>query len=298
MTDEPDRTRDTSTHPSRPAEPGRGPAGEPIVIRDKRRVRAEPGTGGSTGGTRASGPVGSGQPGGPSPAGGRPKKPASAPGGEAPAEAGAAAGPAQTSGPAGGGGPAGGDGPSAAAEPAAAEPAAAEPAAAEPAAEPAAAEPAAPAAAEETVSALAAELEALRAEVEERTRDLQRVGAEYANYRKRVERDRERAGELAVAGVLSALLPVLDDFERAREHEELPEGVLAIADHLTTTLAKFGLSAFGEKGDPFDPNRHEAVAHQKSADVTEPTCVEILRRGYLMGDRLLRPAMVAVADPE
>ncbi|HLV58056.1 MAG TPA: nucleotide exchange factor GrpE [Natronosporangium sp.] len=262
-------------------------------MRDKRRVRAEPGTGGSTGGTRASGPVGSGQPGGPSPAGGRPKKPASAPGGEAPAEAGAAAGPAQTSGPAGGGGPAGGDGPSAAAEPAAAEPAAAEPAA-----EPAAAEPAAPAAAEETVSALAAELEALRAEVEERTRDLQRVGAEYANYRKRVERDRERAGELAVAGVLSALLPVLDDFERAREHEELPEGVLAIADHLTTTLAKFGLSAFGEKGDPFDPNRHEAVAHQKSADVTEPTCVEILRRGYLMGDRLLRPAMVAVADPE
>src|SRR5690606_40938486 len=189
----------------------------------------------------------------------------------------AEAGPAETTGPAEGSGPADGDGASTATEPAAAEPAPAEPAAAE--------ETTATAATAETASALAAELEALRAEVEERTRDLQRVGAEYANYRKRVERDRERAGELAVAGVLSALLPVLDDFERAREHEELPEGVLAIADHLTTTLAKFGLSAFGEKGDPFDPNRHEAVAHQKSADVTEPTCVEILRRGYLMGDR-------------
>ncbi|MFS8499693.1 MAG: nucleotide exchange factor GrpE [Micromonosporaceae bacterium] len=263
------------------------------MIRDKRRVRAEP----AAGGARASGPTGSGQPGGSSPSGGEAEDSASAAspagvagdaaeGGEATVEPGTAAAPAEAAGPeeapeppeapetAEGGGPAGEAGP------------------------PTAAEPTAPAATAETVSAMAAELEALRAEVEERTRDLQRVGAEYANYRKRVERDRELAGELAVAGVLSALLPVLDDFERAREHENLPEGVLAIVDHLNTTLAKFGLSAFGEKGDPFDPNRHEAVAHQKSAEVTQPTCVEILRRGYLMGDRLLRPAMVAVADPE
>ncbi|MDI5943545.1 nucleotide exchange factor GrpE, partial [Micromonospora sp. DH15] len=67
---------------------------------------------------------------------------------------------------------------------------------------------------------------------------------------------------------------------------------------LTTALGKFGLSAFGEQGDPFDPTRHEAVAHQRSADVTEPTCVQVMRRGYQLGERLLRPAMVAVADPE
>jgi molecular chaperone GrpE len=143
----------------------------------------------------------------------------------------------------------------------------------------------------------AAELEAVRAELEERTRDLQRVSAEYANYRKRVDRDRALIGEQAAATVLSALLPVLDDLDRAREHGELAEGVAAVVDQLLATTAKFGLSAFGEKGDPFDPNRHEAVAHQTSIEVSQPTCVDILRRGYLLGDRLLRPAMVAVADP-
>jgi molecular chaperone GrpE len=71
-----------------------------------------------------------------------------------------------------------------------------------------------------------------------------------------------------------------------------------VAEQLTGTLAKFGLTAFGEKGDRFDPTRHEAVAHLKSPDVTERTCIEVMRRGYLLGDRLLRPALVAVADPE
>jgi molecular chaperone GrpE len=144
----------------------------------------------------------------------------------------------------------------------------------------------------------AAELEAVRAELDERTRDLQRLSAEYANYRKRVERDRALIGEQATANVLSALLPVLDDLDRAREHDELAEGVSAVVDQLIATTRKFGLTPFGEKGDPFDPNRHEAVAHRTSAEVSEPTCVDILRRGYLLGDRLLRPAMVAVADPE
>jgi molecular chaperone GrpE len=143
-----------------------------------------------------------------------------------------------------------------------------------------------------------AEVEALRAELDERTRDLQRVTAEYANYRKRVDRDRALVGEQAVANVLSALLPVLDDLDRAREHGELPDGVAAIADHLVATTVKFGLTSFGERGDPFDPNRHEAVAHQTSPEVSAPTCVDVLRRGYLLGNRLLRPAMVAVADPE
>jgi molecular chaperone GrpE len=142
-----------------------------------------------------------------------------------------------------------------------------------------------------------AELAALRTELDERTRDLQRVTAEYANYRKRVERDRALVSEQAAANVLTALLPVLDDLDRAREHGELADGVAAVVDQLTTTTAKFGLTAFGEKGDPFDPNRHEAVAHLTSAEVSEPTCVDVLRRGYLLGNRLLRPAMVAVADP-
>jgi molecular chaperone GrpE len=154
---------------------------------------------------------------------------------------------------------------------------------------------------EETVAAtgvLGAELDALRAEIDERTRDLQRVSAEYANYRKRVERDRALVGEQATGAVLAALLPVLDDLDRAREHGDLVGPFGTVAEQLTQALGKFGLTPFGEKGDPFDPTRHEAVAHQTSAEVTEPTCVDILRRGYLLGERLLRPALVAVADPE
>ncbi|MBU2670059.1 nucleotide exchange factor GrpE [Actinoplanes bogorensis] len=146
--------------------------------------------------------------------------------------------------------------------------------------------------------ALGAELEALRTELDERTHDLQRVTAEYANYRKRVDRDRGAAAELTTGAVLTALLPVLDDIDRAREHGDLVGPFASVAESLTTVTGKLGLVAFGEKGDPFDPNRHEAVAHQTSADVTEPTCIEVMRRGYTLGERLLRPAMVAVADPE
>ncbi|MFJ8578917.1 nucleotide exchange factor GrpE [Micromonospora sp. NPDC093277] len=145
---------------------------------------------------------------------------------------------------------------------------------------------------------LGPELEAVRTELEERTRDLQRVTAEYANYRKRVDRDRNLVQEQATGTVLTALLPILDDLDRAREHGDLVGGFGSVADQLTTALGKFGLTAFGEQGDPFDPTLHEAVAHQTSADVTEPTCVQVMRRGYQLGDRLLRPAMVAVADPE
>ena len=144
----------------------------------------------------------------------------------------------------------------------------------------------------------AAELEALRSDLEERTRDLQRVTAEYANYRKRVDRDRGAAAEQTTAAVLLALLPVLDDIDRAREHGDLVGPFATVAESLTAATGKFGLVAFGEKGDPFDPTRHEAVAHRTSPDVTEPTCVEVMRRGYTLGERLLRPALVAVADPE
>jgi molecular chaperone GrpE len=150
----------------------------------------------------------------------------------------------------------------------------------------------------EATPALGAELEALRTELDERTHDLQRVTAEYANYRKRVDRDRSAASELTTGAVLTALLPVLDDIDRAREHGDLVGPFASVAEQLTAVTGKLGLTGFGEKGDPFDPNRHEAVAHLTSADVTEPTCVEVMRRGYTLGERLLRAALVAVADPE
>jgi molecular chaperone GrpE len=146
--------------------------------------------------------------------------------------------------------------------------------------------------------AIGAELAALRAELDEHLRDLQRVTAEYANYRKRVERDRAVVGEQSVALVIAALLPILDDLDRAREHGDLVGPLGAMAESLASALSKFGLNAFGEPGDTFDPKRHEAVTHENSADVTEPTCVTVMRRGYLLGERLLRPALVAVADPE
>ncbi|MEV2237659.1 nucleotide exchange factor GrpE [Micromonospora sp. NPDC049891] len=151
---------------------------------------------------------------------------------------------------------------------------------------------------EPAAGGLGAELAALRAELDERTRDVQRVSAEYANYRKRVERDRGLVTEQATGSVLAALLPILDDLDRAREHGDLVGPFGSVAEQLITALGKFGLTPFGEQGDPFDPTRHEAVAHQTSADVTEPTCVQVMRRGYQIGERLLRPAMVAVADPE
>jgi molecular chaperone GrpE len=153
-------------------------------------------------------------------------------------------------------------------------------------------------AAEEKKLPESAEIGELRSVLDERTADLQRVTAEYANYRKRVERDRTLAAEQAVAMVLASLLPVLDDIDRARDHGDLNGPFGSVADQLTTVVSKFGLTAFGAKGDPFDPKRHEAVAHQTSSEVTEPTCIDVMRRGYLLGERLLRPAMVAVADPE
>jgi molecular chaperone GrpE len=151
---------------------------------------------------------------------------------------------------------------------------------------------------DEAKPGLGAELEALRGELEERTHDLQRVTAEYANYRKRVDRDRSAAAEQTTGSVLTSLLPVLDDIDRAREHGDLVGPFASVAEQLTAVTGKLGLVGFGEKGDPFDPNRHEAVAHLTSADVTEATCVEVMRRGYTLGERLLRAALVAVADPE
>jgi molecular chaperone GrpE len=144
---------------------------------------------------------------------------------------------------------------------------------------------------------LTAEMQQVQADLAERTADLQRITAEYANYRRRVERDKLAVVEQASGAVLTALLPILDDIDRAREHGDLTGGFKAVAEQLEAVLSKLGLAAFGDRGDAFDPMVHEAVMHSTSADVTEPTCVEVLRRGYKLGDRLLRPALVAVADP-
>lgn len=135
------------------------------------------------------------------------------------------------------------------------------------------------------------------ARVAELTADLQRVTAEYANYRKRVDRDRVAVREQAVANVLVELLPMLDDIGRAREHGELTGGFKQVAESMESAVTKLGLVRYGEKGDPFDPNIHEALTHMYSADVTETTCVEIFQPGYKIGERILRPARVVVAEP-
>jgi molecular chaperone GrpE len=137
----------------------------------------------------------------------------------------------------------------------------------------------------------------LQAQLDERTSDLQRLQAEYANYRKRVERDRVTVKEQAVASTLAGLLPALDAIEQAREHGELSGGFKSVADSLQTALGRLGLVTYGEKGDPFDPKIHEALTSTVSADVAEDTCVEILQPGYKVGERILRPARVAVAAP-
>jgi molecular chaperone GrpE len=135
----------------------------------------------------------------------------------------------------------------------------------------------------------------------ERLDDLKRLQAEYVNYRKRVERDRDVARELAVGGVLESLLPVLDDIHLARQHGDLDDGPFAaIADKLEATLARYGLERFGEVGEPFDPAVHEALMHTETdlgegVDVT--TVTQVLQPGYRQGERVIRAARVAVADP-
>jgi molecular chaperone GrpE len=136
----------------------------------------------------------------------------------------------------------------------------------------------------------------------ERLADLQRVQAEYVNYRKRVERDRDVARDLAVSSVLEALLPAMDDVQLARQHGDLEGGPFAaVADKLEVALGRFGLTRFGEPGEPFDPAVHEALMRTEAelADGTEvTTVVQVLQPGYRVGDRLLRAARVAVADPQ
>ena len=129
------------------------------------------------------------------------------------------------------------------------------------------------------------------------TADLQRLQAEYANYRKRVERDRALAHELAIGAVLTELLPSLDDIARASEHGELTGGLKSVADQITSTTTRLGLEQYGVAGEAFDPQIHEALMHETSPDVAAPTATKILQPGYKYRERILRAARVAVTDP-
>ena len=130
------------------------------------------------------------------------------------------------------------------------------------------------------------------------TNDLQRLHAEYVNYKKRVDRDRELVLQNAKFTVLSSLLPVLDDVDRARAHGELEGGFKAVAEALEGVVASQGLVKFGNPGDEFDPRLHEALMHGHSPDVKTTTCQDIVSAGYMIGERVVRPARVTVVDPE
>lgn len=143
------------------------------------------------------------------------------------------------------------------------------------------------------------ELGQLRQEIADRTADLQRVQAEYVNYKRRTDRDRDQARNTGAESVIRDLLPVLDSVRYAREHEELTGGFKGVADELDQLANKHGVEVFGAQGDPFDPHLHEALMHAQATEpITGPTCVTIMQPGYKVGERVLRPARVAVAEPQ
>lgn len=141
------------------------------------------------------------------------------------------------------------------------------------------------------------QVEELQSRLGERTADLQRLQAEYVNYKRRVDRDRDLTRKVALEGFVKDFLPVLDDVRSAREHGELTGAFKAVGDEVERITGKHGLETFGTKGDPFDPHIHDALMQVSAEGVDGPTCVEILQPGYRIGDRVLRPARVAVSEP-
>ena len=130
------------------------------------------------------------------------------------------------------------------------------------------------------------------------TSDLQRLQADFQNYRKRIDKERSESSELVTGLVLSQFLSALDDIDRAEEHGELAGGFKAVADQITATTTKLGLTKFVDTGVNFDPHIHEALMHETSPDVTETQVTKVLRPGYKFRERVLRPAQVIVTDPE
>ena len=135
------------------------------------------------------------------------------------------------------------------------------------------------------------------ADLVELTEDLQRLSAEYANYRRRVERDRAAVRDVAVATVVAELLPVLDDIGRAREHGELEGAFSSVGEALEQAVTKLGVERYADAGEPFDPTIHEALTAVPSAEATEPTVLEVYQPGYRFAGRVIRPARVIVAQP-
>lgn len=129
--------------------------------------------------------------------------------------------------------------------------------------------------------------------------DLRRVTAEYANYRRRTERERDAIRDRATGDAARAILPVLDDLDRAEAHGDLAEGgpMTAIAQKLRGAVAKLGITPYAEQGEPFDPHQHDAIFQRESPDVTRPTVSDVVERGYRIGDTVLRVAKVVVDTP-
>lgn len=143
------------------------------------------------------------------------------------------------------------------------------------------------------------ELDVVRREAADRLADLQRLQAEFVNYKRRVERDRELVKQNALYSVLTPMLDVLDSIDRAREHGELQGGFKGVADQLERVVTQLGLTRFGEPGDPFDPTIHEALSHLGTdPEVQVPTARHVAKSGYRFGDRVVRAAQVIVVDPE
>ena len=144
-------------------------------------------------------------------------------------------------------------------------------------------------------------MDQLTTALDERTADLQRLQAEYVNYKRRVDRDRDVSRTGGVESVLRELLPVLDTVTSARDHGELAGAFKSVADELEKVTGRHGMVRYGDAGDAFDPNVHEALMHVPAppgSDLTGPTCVQILQPGYRLGERVVRPARVAVAEPD
>ncbi len=142
------------------------------------------------------------------------------------------------------------------------------------------------------------ELVVTRMALAERTADLQRLQAEYLNYKRRVERDRELIRENATYVVLTPIIDVLDNIDRAREHGPLDDGFKAVAEQLERVVGGLGLTKFGEPGDPFDPTLHDALSHVgEDPEVSVPTAKVVAKAGYKIGDRVVRAAQVLVVDP-
>jgi molecular chaperone GrpE len=147
-------------------------------------------------------------------------------------------------------------------------------------------------------TAAADELAVTQMALAERTADLQRLQAEFLNYKRRVDRDRDLIRENATYAALAPIIEVLDTIDRARLHGELEGGFKAVAEQLERVVAKLGLTRFGEPGDPFDPNIHEALSHiGEDPEVNVTTCQHIAKAGYRIGDRVVRAAQVLVVDP-